>query len=72
MSGDAVLVGVMAVERATGGDSAREGGLDWMVLDALAPSSSRLPKAEFGFPPGGGEMNEKAEEVLFALGGGSS
>ena len=43
-----------------------------MVLDVLAPSSSRSPKAEFGLPPGGGEMNGKAEEVLFAVGGGSS
>ena len=62
----------MAVDRAMGGDSAREGGLGWIVLDPLAPSSSKSPKAEFGRAPGGGEMNGKAEEVLLALGGGSS
>jgi hypothetical protein len=55
-----------------GGDSARLGGLGWIVLDALAPSSSKSPKAEFGLPPGGGDMNGKAGEVLLALGGGSS
>lgn len=70
--GDAVLVGAMAEERAIGGDSARVGGLGWIVLDALAPSSSRSPKVELGLPPGGGEMNGNAEEVLLALGGGSS
>jgi hypothetical protein len=62
----------MAADRAMGGDSARLGGLGWIVLDALAPSSSKSPKAEFGLPPGGGEMNGKADDVLLAFGGGSS
>jgi hypothetical protein len=72
VSGDAVLVGVIVVDRAMGGDSSRLGGLGWIVLDALAPSSSKSPNTEFGLPPGGGEMNGKAEEVLLAFGGGSS
>jgi hypothetical protein len=72
VSGDAVLVRAMAVDKAIGGDRARLGGLDCWVFDALAPSSSRSPKAEFGRPPGGGEMKGNAEEVLLAFGGGSS
>jgi hypothetical protein len=72
VSGDAVLVGVIVVDRVMGGDSARLGRLGCMVFDALAPSSSKSPKAEFGLPPGGGVMNGKAEEVLLAFGGGSS